>query len=122
PAEAGAGANRPSGARLHRGYGRTVAGRHRCHLGEFPDCRRSPIKDGARPMVSANKHVTDRGGPVERLIAFSARNWLLTLMVVAAGAVWGWRSLMGAPLDAIPDLSDVQVIVFTEWPGQSPDL
>ena len=73
-------------------------------------------------MVSANKHVPDRGGPVERLIAFSARNWLLTLMVVAAGAVWGWRSLMGAPLDAIPDLSDVQVIVFTEWPGQSPDL
>jgi copper/silver efflux system protein len=73
-------------------------------------------------MVKANAYGPDRGGPVERLIAFSARNWLLTLMVIAAGAVWGWRSLMGAPLDAIPDLSDVQVIVFTEWPGQSPDL
>ena len=73
-------------------------------------------------MVNANGDGAARGGPVERLIAFSARNWLLTLMVVAAGAFWGWRSLVNAPLDAIPDLSDVQVIVFTEWPGQSPDL
>jgi copper/silver efflux system protein len=36
--------------------------------------------------------------------------------------VWGWLSLVASPLDAIPDLSDVQVIVFTEWMGQSPDL
>jgi Cu(I)/Ag(I) efflux system membrane protein CusA/SilA len=61
-------------------------------------------------------------GPLEGLIAFSARNWLLTLMLVAAAAAWGYRSLVNAPLDAIPDLSDVQVIVFTEWPGRSPDL
>jgi len=61
-------------------------------------------------------------GPLERLIAFSARSWLLTLMVVAATAAWGYRSLINAPLDAIPDLSDVQVIVFTDWPGRSPDL
>lgn len=63
-----------------------------------------------------------RDGPLEKLIAFSARNWLLTLMVVAAAAFWGYRSLVNAPLDAIPDLSDVQVIVFTEWAGRSPDL
>jgi len=61
-------------------------------------------------------------GPLEKLIAFSARNWLLTLMLVAIGALWGYRSLVKAPLDAIPDLSDVQVIVFTDWPGRSPDL
>ncbi len=61
-------------------------------------------------------------GPLERLINFSARNVLLTLMLVAAAAGWGYRSLMSAPLDAIPDLSDVQVIVFTNWPGRSPDL
>jgi Cu(I)/Ag(I) efflux system membrane protein CusA/SilA len=59
---------------------------------------------------------------IQRLIAWSAHNWLLTLMLVAVATVWGWRSLAGAPLDAIPDLSDVQVIVFTEWPGRSPDL
>ena len=41
--------------------------------------------------------------------------------MLAAG-VWGFWSLQNTALDAIPDLSDVQVIVFTEWPGQSPDL
>ncbi|MEX2496368.1 MAG: CusA/CzcA family heavy metal efflux RND transporter [Woeseia sp.] len=63
-----------------------------------------------------------REGPLQKLIAFSARNWLLTLMMVAAASLWGFRSLVNAPLDAIPDLSDVQVIVFTDWPGRSPDL
>ena len=64
----------------------------------------------------------NRDGLLQRLIAASARNWLLTLMLVAVAAFWGWRSLQATPLDAIPDLSDVQVIVFTEWPGRSPDL
>jgi Cu(I)/Ag(I) efflux system membrane protein CusA/SilA len=72
-------------------------------------------------MVSAEADRPDNG-LLEKLINFSARNWLLTLMVVSAGAVWGYRSLSTAPLDAIPDLSDVQVIVFTNWPGRSPDL
>src|SRR5690606_34433118 len=43
------------------------------------------------------------------------------LLVACLGA-WGYYSLRNAPLDAIPDLSDTQVIIFTEWPGQSPDL
>ena len=73
-------------------------------------------------MVSPTEHGPGGPGPLERLIAFSARNWLLTLMLVAAAAFWGYRSLINAPLDAIPDLSDVQVIVFTNWPGRSPDL
>ena len=63
-----------------------------------------------------------RGGPLELLIEFSARNWLLTILLISAAALWGYRSLLNSPLDAIPDLSDVQVIVFTEWPGRSPDL
>ncbi|HUO81423.1 MAG TPA: efflux RND transporter permease subunit, partial [Gammaproteobacteria bacterium] len=63
-----------------------------------------------------------RAGPLAALIAFSARNWLLVILIVTAATFWGYRSLINAPLDAIPDLSDVQVIVFTEWPGQSPDI
>ena len=63
-----------------------------------------------------------RPGPLETLIEFSARNWQLTILLTAAAALWGYRSLLNSPLDAIPDLSDVQVIVFTEWPGRSPDL
>jgi Cu(I)/Ag(I) efflux system membrane protein CusA/SilA len=59
---------------------------------------------------------------LQRLIAYCARNPLLTLVAVAALAFGGYRALINAPLDAIPDLSDVQVIIFTEWPGRSPDL
>jgi copper/silver efflux system protein len=61
-------------------------------------------------------------GLIARLIAVSAHNPLFTILLVAALGVWGWVSLQRTPLDAIPDLSDVQVIVFTEWMGQSPDL
>lgn len=46
----------------------------------------------------------------------------ITLLLVAVLSVWGYRSFFQLPLDAIPDLSDVQVIVYTEWPGRSPDL
>jgi Cu(I)/Ag(I) efflux system membrane protein CusA/SilA len=61
-------------------------------------------------------------GLVARLIAASASRPFLTILLVAALSAWGWVSLKNAALDAIPDLSDVQVIVFTEWMGQSPDL
>lgn len=62
------------------------------------------------------------GGLVGGLIALCARNPFLTVLLAAAMAVWGGYALRQAPLDAIPDLSDVQVIVFTEWPGRGPDL
>jgi len=61
-------------------------------------------------------------GPIERLIGYCARNSFIVLLIVAAGAFWGYRSLVTTPLDAIPDLSDVQVIIYTEWSGRSPDL
>lgn len=63
-----------------------------------------------------------RPGGIARLIAVSATQPWLTVLFIAALAVWGWYSMVRSPLDAIPDLSDVQVIVFTEWPGQSPDI
>jgi len=59
---------------------------------------------------------------VSRLIAACAANRGVTILLVVAGALWGAYALRNAPLDAIPDLSDVQVIVFAEWPGRSPDL
>jgi Cu(I)/Ag(I) efflux system membrane protein CusA/SilA len=63
-----------------------------------------------------------RRGLIARLIAASAENPILTVVTVAVFGIWGFYSLRHIPLDAIPDLSDTQVIVFTEWPGQSPDL
>ena len=59
---------------------------------------------------------------IEKLIAFSARNaFIVILMMVAivGGGVWAVRK---TPIDAIPDLSDVQVIVMTNWEGRSPPL
>lgn len=63
-----------------------------------------------------------RGGLIERVIAASGRNPYLIVFMALALTAWGWYSLQNGPLDAIPDLSDVQVIIFTEWSGQSPDL
>jgi Cu(I)/Ag(I) efflux system membrane protein CusA/SilA len=59
---------------------------------------------------------------IARLIAWSARNLMLVLIATVfavVGGVWALRTL---PLDAIPDLSDTQVIVYTEFPGQAPQV
>ena len=64
----------------------------------------------------------NESGFIGRVIAGSVRNKALTLLLAGALAVWGWYAMTHGPLDAIPDLSDVQVIILTEWPGQSPDI
>ena len=73
-------------------------------------------------MTPPSSSVRPALGWIARLIAASASRPFLTILFVAALTAWGWVSLQRAPLDAIPDLSDVQVIVFTEWMGRSPDL
>ncbi|MDR4470474.1 MAG: CusA/CzcA family heavy metal efflux RND transporter [Nitrospira sp.] len=59
---------------------------------------------------------------IARLIEASARNPILVLLCVVLVTGWGLWALFQVPLDAMPDLSDVQVIVYTEWPGRSPTL
>ena len=59
---------------------------------------------------------------IARIIETSARNRFAVLLFVFAAVVWGYWSLYNTPLDAIPDLSDTQVIIYTEWSGRSPDL
>ena len=59
---------------------------------------------------------------LERIIESSARNVFLVFILVAFGVAGGIWALTRTPLDAIPDLSDVQVIVYTDWEGRSPDL
>ncbi|EKD35860.1 MAG: hypothetical protein ACD_75C01747G0001, partial [uncultured bacterium] len=59
---------------------------------------------------------------IKAIIEASIRNKFLVLMLtvfVIAGGIW---AMLRTPLDAIPDLSDVQVIVFTEYPGQAPQV
>src|SRR5438128_1241867 len=59
---------------------------------------------------------------IERIIDASARNKFLVFIFTIFAVAGGIYGLMHTPLDAIPDLSDVQVIVYTEWEGRSPDL
>ena len=59
---------------------------------------------------------------VEKLITFSLRNRAIVLLVSACLFVWGIYSVQQNPIDAIPDLSENQVIVFTEWMGRSPQV
>ncbi len=57
---------------------------------------------------------------IERIIAISIRHrWLVIAAAIALGA-WGVWSALRLPIDAIPDLSENQVIVFTDWPGHGP--
>lgn len=59
---------------------------------------------------------------VEKVIESSARNQFLIWLLVAVACAGGLWALQHTPLDAIPDLSDVQVIIFTEWSGRAPQL
>ncbi len=59
---------------------------------------------------------------IARLIEGSARNPILVILCVLMLAAWGVWAVFQVPLDAIPDLSDVQVIIYTEWQGRSPTL
>jgi len=59
---------------------------------------------------------------IESLISFSLRNRFLVLMVAVGLFAWGTFSVRENKIDAIPDLSENQVIVFTEWMGRSPQI
>ena len=59
---------------------------------------------------------------INALIKFSARNAFLVVLLILAIAGAGYWALQRTPIDAIPDLSDVQVIIMTDWEGRSPTL
>lgn len=59
---------------------------------------------------------------VQKIIEISLRNRLIVILVAAGLFVWGIFSIQKNPIDAIPDLSENQVIVFTEWMGRSPQI
>ena len=59
---------------------------------------------------------------VNKLIALSIKNRFIVLMIASGLFIWGIFSIRENPIDAIPDLSENQVIVFTEWMGRSPQV
>ena len=59
---------------------------------------------------------------LSRIIDFSLRNKFIVLLATLVAVSGGVYAVRNIPLDAIPDLSDVQVIIYTEWPGQAPQI
>lgn len=59
---------------------------------------------------------------IEALIRWSIHNRLIVLLIAMLLTLWGLHSLRQMPVDAIPDLSDVQVIIKTKYPGQAPHV
>ena len=59
---------------------------------------------------------------IDWIIRFSARNGFIVVLLILAIGGAGYWALRSTPIDAIPDLSDVQVIVMTDWEGRSPTL
>lgn len=57
---------------------------------------------------------------INRILELSLKNRFLILLAYGFLAGWGYWALLHTPIDAIPDLSENQVIVFTDWPGRSP--
>ncbi|HWQ92055.1 MAG TPA: efflux RND transporter permease subunit [Clostridia bacterium] len=76
------------------------------------------MSDTVAPQTS----VPHKDSLIERIIEWSARNKFMVFMLVGTLFIGGVYAMRNAPLDALPDLSDVQVIVFTEWEGRSPNL
>ena len=59
---------------------------------------------------------------VQKMIELALRNRFVVLLIAGGLFVWGYYSVKQNPIDAIPDLSENQVIVFTEWMGRSPQI
>lgn len=66
--------------------------------------------------------MNSRDGIIEKIIEWSIRNKFMVFLAIGALFIGGVWCIKNTPLDAIPDLSDTQVIVFTQWEGRSPNL
>src|SRR5205807_113699 len=93
--------------------------------GRMAEAAQAQVGSSAEFPVSPSRRLADSSASdtvIERVIAASARNKFLIFIFVIFGIAAGIYGLLKTPLDAIPDLSDVQVIVYTDWEGRSPDL
>src|SRR5467141_2046123 len=72
--------------------------------------------------LHAAQHPARRRQMIANLIRWSIRNRMLVLLATAMVSAWGTWAMLRTPLDAIPDLSDVQVIIRTTYPGQAPQI
>ena len=88
------------------------------HAPDAPRSRRSTLLTLHAPDAPRPPHAPCS----KRIIDFSLRNKFIVLLGTIALVLGGVYAVKNIPLDAIPDLSDVQVIIYTEWPGQAPQI
>jgi Cu(I)/Ag(I) efflux system membrane protein CusA/SilA len=86
-----------------------------------PGASEAMIEAGLTPQDNSAAE-SGRGPLIERIIEAIAKNKFLVFIFTIFAVAGGIYGLIHTPLDAIPDLSDVQVIVYTDWEGRSPDL
>lgn len=86
------------------------------------EAEQKPNPPAGREAAAAGAGDPPSGGALGTLIAWSLRNRVLVTLLTVLAVGWGAWSLLSTPVDAIPDLSDVQVIVYTEHRGQSPRI
>ena len=91
-------------------------------MADSPTPRHSDSPTQSEPPRSDAPHTPRSTFLLERVIEASSRNTFLILILTIFGIAGGLWALRNTPLDAIPDLSDVQVIITTDWEGRSPDL
>ena len=121
PAMGMAAAARGSLAQRQRpGHLRRLAGaRLRWHVARR--CRCSACRSHHRDQ-NAHRRCNRRDVMISRIIAWCASNPFLVFTAAILLTVAGVWSLQRVPLDALPDISDVQVVVHTNWPGEPPDV
>src|SRR5262249_34670498 len=117
PLRPGCGQARPPRRRLCRSARRHRQGRRSRHRRNLPDRRRKQSEGGA-----ASVHATGGAEMIAAVIRWSARNVFLIGLATIFVTLAGIYAVSRVPLDAIPDLSDVQVIVYTEYSGQAPQV
>ena len=113
------------GRRLRRGALGARRRRDGRHLGAVPHrLRVEPARGHPEVDRSASSHrrPSDEAAMLNKIIEWSLRNQFLVVVALVFAVLGGVWAIRETRLDAIPDLSDVQVIIYTEYPGQAPQV
>src|SRR5262249_46431384 len=122
PLRAAAGHARPARRRFPRGARGRPRRRGDRHHGDLPDRRRKQSAVRAQDLRAGGRRPQGAGAMIAAVIRWSARNVFLVVLASVFITLAGLYAVSRVPLDAIPDLSDTQVIVYTEFAGQAPQV
>src|SRR6266571_8072943 len=94
------------------------------HSAEYAGRRHGELRDPPNEggYLRDHRHLAGAGQMIANLIRWSIHNRFLVLLATLMVSAWGVWAMLRTPLDAIPDLSDVQVIIRTTYPGQAPQI